>query len=97
MALPLTARRDGLLNGRTNAVVGPTAADVAHFAINFFIGRVRVGLQQRCGGHYLAGLAVAALGNVQIQPGLLQGMGAIRREAFDRHDLLDLGEGADGH
>jgi deoxyhypusine synthase len=42
--------------------------------------------QQRGGRHDLPGLAVAALGHVQLLPGLLQRVGAVGRQPFDRDD-----------
>ena len=45
-------------------------------------------LEERRGGHDLAGLAVAALRHVERQPRLLHGMVAIAREALDGDDLV---------
>jgi hypothetical protein len=45
-------------------------------------------LEQLAGGHDLAGLAVAALGHVELLPRLLQRMHRVRIEAFDGGDLL---------
>ena len=45
--------------------------------------------------HDLTGLAVAALRHVFLDPGLLDRVAAIRRQAFDRRDAL-AGDGGDG-
>ncbi len=44
--------------------------------------------EERHGRHDLAGLAIAALRNLFGNPGLLNGVAAVRREAFDSGDLL---------
>src|SRR5262245_53729307 len=58
------ARRDlacGRMDRGADALVGAAAADVGHRRVDVGIGRLRLLLQQRDGGHDLAGLAVAAL------------------------------------
>src|SRR6185503_523923 len=86
MSGPLLA--GGHVHGRADALVGPTAADVAHGVVDVPVGRLRVVLQQRRGGHELPGLAIAALRNVERGPRLLHGMRARRREALDGDDLV---------
>jgi NAD(P)-dependent dehydrogenase (short-subunit alcohol dehydrogenase family) len=53
------------LDGRAHAVVGAAAADVGHRRVDVGVGRARLVLQQRRGGHDHAALAVAALRHVQ--------------------------------
>jgi hypothetical protein len=79
-----------------DARVGAAAADVrSHVAIDLVVGRLRVSLEQRRRAHDLPRLAVAALRDVLLDPGLLHGRQrrAGRREAFDRRDLLPDGGG----
>src|SRR5438309_6224029 len=62
----------GLLDGFADSHVGPAAADVArHRIVDVGISRVWVAGEQRRGGHGLAGLAVAALDHLTVEPGLL--------------------------
>src|SRR5271155_3193731 len=62
----------GAMNGSANALVGAATADVAaHGVVNVGIGGVGFFGGQRDRGHDLAGLTVAALGNVFGDPGLL--------------------------
>src|SRR5216684_8692970 len=92
MVASLSARR-GLLDRFANADKGPAAADVAgHRVIDVGFGRMRVAGKERRRGHDLARLAVAALNDLPVEPGLLD-LGARRRRA-DRLDRRDLG-GAD--
>src|SRR2546422_3249377 len=82
-----TSRR--VLDGRADARIGATAANVArHRLVDIAVGGRRVLRQQRGGGHDLAGLAVAALHDLEVEPRLLDpladGCGA---------DALDGGDG----
>ena len=71
---------------------GGDLAHVGHGLVDVGIGRLRLLLEQRGGGHDLAGLAVAALGDVKVDPSLLQRMQAIALgQAFDGHNLLPVG------
>src|SRR5688572_2382280 len=100
MAPPLlgraTGRRDVRWTGRggagrdldrfADAHVGTAAAQVAgHRGRNLRVRRTRSRCQQRRCRHDLAGLAVAALRHVDLLPRALQGMRAVRRQAFDGH------------
>ena len=79
------ARMIALLDAR----IGHAAAEIAvHVRDDFFLGRIAVLGEQRCGLHDLAGLAVAALRNLLGDPGPLQRMFALGLEAFDGGDLL---------
>src|SRR4029450_4369815 len=78
----------GLLNGRAAPLISAASADIArHGGVDVVIARLRRFLQQRRRRHDLAGLAVAALRHLQLQPRLLQGR-ALRRLA----DRLDRGD-----
>src|SRR5262249_3785537 len=72
------------------------ATDVGHRVIDVLIGRLRLSLDQRCRGHDLTGLAVTALRHVHRRPGLLHGVGAVRRQAFDGDDPVRGLHAADG-
>src|SRR6516162_5098917 len=73
------------LDGGANPLVAATAADVAaHCVVDLGLGRV-LGRRQQCGGlHDLAGLAIAALRDIQGAPGFLHRMVAVTIEALDR-------------
>src|SRR5690606_10583059 len=59
-----------------------------HAGTNFGVGRVWIPIEQRPGRQDLAALAIAALGHLLVDPGLLQGIElAVPREAFERRDL----------
>src|SRR5690606_11491138 len=73
-----------------NLVVAGAAADVAaHRGLDLLRLRLRSPGQQRAGGHQLAGLAIAALHDVLLQPGGLEGTADLRLgERLDGGDLL---------
>src|SRR6516164_5025172 len=75
----------GRLDGGGDALVAATAADVAaHCVVDLGLGRV-LGRRQQCGGlHDLAGLAIAALRDIQGAPGLLHRMVAVGIESLGR-------------
>ena len=80
--------RRGQLNGFAYANVGHAAADTpGHHRINIPVGRIRVILQQGRRLHDLSRLTVAALRNLQFEPGSLQWMSAVRVEPLDRCDF----------
>src|SRR5262249_26570449 len=86
LALPRSA-----LDGGDNAVISAAAADVAvHVADDLRAGRFRVGGEQLGRLHDLARLAIAALGHFFGDPGLLQRVRGIGREALDGDDGLAL-------
>ena len=80
----------GSLDGAANPQVGPTAAEVArHGGVDLGIRGSGVLLEQGRGRHDLARLAVAALGDVFVDPRLLNGVeffGAFG-QALDGADL----------
>src|SRR6478736_4311932 len=63
----------GHLDGLADAAVTGAAADVAlHRLVDLVLARIGVLGEQRARGHQLAGLAIAALHHVDVEPGLLQ-------------------------
>src|SRR3979490_272680 len=90
MSASLRARLRRLLDRFSYAVLAATSADVAgHRVVDVGIRRTRVACEQRRSRHDLARLAVAALGDLAVEPGLLD-LGA-RRGLADRLDRRDLG------
>ena len=82
-------------HGGADALIGAAAADVGHRLVDVVVGRVRFFPQQRGGGHDLPRLAIAALRDVEREPGFLHGMRAVRRKPFDRDDPVGGLHGAD--
>src|SRR5271165_5532253 len=90
MSALLSVRLRGFLDRFANADIGPATADVAgHRVVDIGVRWMRVARQQRRSGHDLARLAVAALHDFVVEPGLLD-LGASRCRA-DRLDRGDLG------
>src|ERR1700756_2652099 len=82
-------RRRRAMNSFANALIGAAAANVAaHEVVDVLIRRSGFLGQQSHGGHDLSRLAIAALRDVFCDPGLLHGVRAISREAFNGGDLL---------
>src|SRR5277367_5270802 len=74
------------LDGGGNALIAAAAADVAaHRVVDLGLRRVLRRRQQRGGLHDLAGLAIAALRDVQGAPRLLHRVIPIAIEALDRY------------
>src|ERR1035438_3885170 len=74
----------GAVHRFANPFIGPAATEVAvHRLRDLIVRRVRRLRQQRCGGHDLSRLAVAALRNLFRNPGLLQHVQAISSKAFN--------------
>src|SRR5678816_4864077 len=71
-----------------NALIRSASADVGHRVVDVLVGRLGLLLQESRRRHDLPGLAVAALGHVEGRPGLLHGVRAGGREAFDRDDAV---------
>src|SRR5438876_6573092 len=62
----------GVLDSLADPDIRAAAADVPrHGGVDIAVGRVGVGREQRRRGHDLAGLAIAALRHLEIDPGLL--------------------------
>src|SRR5277367_4824253 len=83
MARPLTRDRGGILDRRSNPLIGPASTDIAaHRVVDVLVVRVgRRGEEGRC-RHDLARLAIAALRHVMPEPGRLDRMTAA--QPFDR-------------
>ena len=75
------------MNAGADAKVGAAAAHVAgHGVVDVLVGGLRIIGKEGGSGHELAGLAVAALGDVEFTPSFLEGMGAVGRKALDGDD-----------
>src|SRR5258708_39962041 len=71
-----------------DALVTAAAADIARNRLADLIVRGLWIFRQQCRGlHDLAGLAIAALRNIELAPGLLNRVIAGWMQAFDRRDL----------
>lgn len=84
------------MDGFANALVGAAAADVAaHGVVDIGIGGMGFFREQSRRGHDLAGLAIAALRNIFLDPGTLDGMAPILGETFDGGDFFagNVGDG----
>src|ERR1700682_23910 len=76
------------LDGLADAHVGHTSTETpGHYRVDVLVGWIGVVLQQGGGLHDLSRLAVAALRNLQFDPGDLQRMAALRIEPLDRRHL----------
>src|SRR6266436_3078439 len=84
----LAVRR--VLDSRADSHIGAAPADVPrHGGVDVAIGRVGVGREQRSRGHDLAGLAIAALRDLEIEPRLLNlPAGGCGADGLDRGDAL---------
>lgn len=79
------------MNRGAYPLVGAAAADIAHGRVDVGIGGVGRTRKQRGGGHQHAALAIAALGHLLGDPGLLQRMGMLgAAQRFDGADVLPL-------
>src|ERR1700730_7077384 len=103
MARALLHDCGGAFHGTDDTGIGGAAAQVAvHSLDDLLIARARVCRQQRGGLHNLPGLAVTALGDLLLDPGLLHGMDIGGIETFDGGDARALkltdgnGTGTDG-
>src|SRR5260370_24251665 len=78
------------LDPGADARIGPAATDVSgHGIVDIAIGRVGLGGEQRRRGHDLAGLAIAALRHLEIDPGLLNLLAGSRgANGLDRRNAL---------
>ena len=78
-----------------NARIGCAPAEIRHRPVDVLIGRLRMLFEQRDGRHDHPRLTIAALRDVERDPGLLHRMTGIARQALDGGDLPAL-RGADG-
>src|SRR5213083_80521 len=78
----------GVLDSLADSHIGTAATDVPrHCGVDVAIARVGLGGEQRRRGHDLAGLAIAALRHLQLDPGLLDLLaGGGGTDGFDRSD-----------
>src|SRR3989442_4433695 len=85
-----------VLDSLADSHISTAAADVpGHGGVDVAVARVRLGREQRRRGHDLAGLAIAALRHLQLDPGLLDLFaGGSRTDGLDRGDAL-AGRGGD--
>src|SRR5579864_8520362 len=74
------------MHGLADALIGAATTDIGHRFIDVLVGRLGVLLEQRGRGHDLAGLAIAALGNVDRGPGLLHRVRCASRQPLDGDD-----------
>ena len=83
-------RHSRVLDRFANADIGAATADIAgHGVIDIAVARIGIGRQQGRSRHDLAGLAVAALHDFEIEPGVLDFRAG--RRVPDRLDRGDLG------
>src|SRR3954452_3704254 len=86
------------MDGVFDALIATAAADIArHRLANLIMRRLGIVDQQRGRLHDLACLAKSALRNVDLAPGLLHRMIAVRMQAFDGRHLAigHVGDGGD--
>ena len=62
------------MNRLADALVGATAANIAHRVVNVFVGGLGFALEQSRCRHDLTRLAVTALRHIHFGPGLLDGV-----------------------
>src|SRR5579859_1234559 len=91
LRLDLGRQRGGAMDGFPDARIGAAAAEVGEIGVDVGVCGFGVGLQEGRRAHDLAGLAVAALGHVLLQPGLLHRVAQIGRQRLDGDDLGALG------
>jgi hypothetical protein len=84
------------MNCGSNAYIGRAATEICQLPADVLVGRMRVLGQQVCRRHDHPGLAIAALGDVEIDPSFLNWMIAVRGQALDRRYAFSLGY-ADRH
>src|SRR6202007_1484731 len=84
-------RTRGRMDGGADPWIRGAAADVAaHGFVNVGCAGLLILRQQRCRRHDLAGLAIAALRNLQADPGRLHRLRGFAVDAFDGGDVLAL-------
>ena len=76
------------MNAAAYAVEGAAAANVSDAGIDISIAGIGIAVEQRGGTHDHAWLTITALWHVEFLPRLLNGMIAIRRQAFNGDDGL---------
>ena len=78
------------MNGFANAGVGAAAAEIGLVAFNIGVAGSRKSLQQIHRRHNLARLAVTTLGDIFLDPGLLDRVQAVTGESLNRGDLASV-------
>ncbi len=77
------------VNGLAHLLIGAATANVGDLGVDVGVGGLRVAREQRSHRHDHAALAVAALRDVVVDPGLLHLVQrAVGRKPFDGGDLL---------
>ena len=76
------------VDGLAHAGIGAAAAKVGHRLVDVGIGRLGIACEQGDGRHDHAGVAVAALRHLVLDPGFLHAVQALRRQPFDGDDAL---------
>src|SRR2546427_13173701 len=76
------------MDGGADALVGAAAADVGHRRVDVGVAGPRLLRQQRRGRHDLTRLTVPALRDVFRDPGALDFVDAVRRQALDGGDAF---------
>src|SRR5437879_13671123 len=88
LCVDLAGLRRGMDRG-ADPRISAAAADVGHRLVDVLVGRIGVLAQQRDRREDLPALAVAALGHLALDPGLLpRWHPSARREAFEGQDAL---------
>src|SRR2546422_11578735 len=85
---PISGLLRRAVDGGADPLVGAAAADVRHRGVDIGVARAAVLGEQRCGGHDLAGLAVAALRHVLGDPGPRHPAAAAGRQPLDSAHAL---------
>jgi hypothetical protein len=82
------------MNRAANSRVGTAAEDISgHRGIDVGVVRAGIALEKRDRGHDLSGLAIAALRNVDLQPGFLHRVAAIVGQPFNGGPFGHIGAG----
>src|SRR5262249_61135269 len=82
------ARAVGGVDRRGDALIAPAPADIGDGGVSLRVAGARLALEKGGHRHDHSALAIAALRNVEVEPGLLHGMKrAVRSQTFDRGDL----------
>src|SRR5262245_19121521 len=80
-----------VVNSLPDALISPAPADIGDGGIDVAVGRTRDLREERRGGHDHAALTVAALRNLVCNPGFLNRVRPVFRQAFDGYDLSAVG------
>src|SRR5712692_1715997 len=78
------------MDGSADAGIGRASTEIRHCLVDVLVGRMPVPAQKIGCGHDHAGLAIAALRNVELDPGLLNRMIGVSGQALDGGDAAPL-------